>query len=174
MAKDKIFDPWKSSYEEAIKLQEDLGNPIGPQAPIFQKSAADHIQSRKEQIKEGDGFEVLSCIRWCINHGLVAPIWLCKEFNKRYDSVLNLKAKSWDDKLSFGKPYKKSFNLNAAKKEKYKKFTVHAEVIRLLNSRPKPPIDDGLFELVGKQFGIGKTLAKEYYYKVEKEREKFR
>jgi hypothetical protein len=170
----KEFDPWKSSYEEAIKLQEDLGNPIRPQAPIFQKSAADHIQSRKEQIKEGDGFEVLSCIRWCINHGLVAPIWLCKEFNKRYDSVLNLKAKSWDDPLAFGKPYKKNFNLNAAHKKKYKKFGVYIEIKRQLNCNPKPPIDDHLFEIVGKQFDIGKTLAKEFYYEVENDFDKFR
>jgi hypothetical protein len=174
MGKNKIFDPWKSSFDEAIKFQEELGHEYGPQTPIFQKSAADHIQSRKKQIEKGDGFEVLSCIRWCINHGLVAPSWLCKEFNKRYDSVLNLKAKSWDDPLSFGKPYKKGFNLKAAEKEKYKKYTIHAEIIRRLNSKPKPPIDDYLFEIVGEQFGIGKTLVKEYYYKVEKEREKFR
>jgi hypothetical protein len=169
MAKNKIFDPWKSSYEEAISLQEKLGNPIGPQAPIFQKSVADHIESRKAQIKKGDGFEVLSCIKWCINHGLVSPVWLCKEFNKRYDSVLNLKAKSWDDPLSFGKPYKKGFNLNAAKKQKHKMYAVYAEIKRRLNSSPKPPIDDHLFEIIGKQFAIGKTLAKEYYYKAEKQ-----
>ena len=174
MEKTKIFDPWTSSFEDALKIQEELGYPSDPQTPVFQKAAVEYILANKESIESGDGFEVLACIRWCINHGLVAPIWLCKEFNKRYDSVLNLKAKSWDDDLSFGKPYKKGFNLNAAKKEKYKKFIVHAEVIRLLNSKPKPPIDDGLFELAGKQFGIGKTLAKEYYYKVEKEREKFR
>ena len=36
-------------------------------------------------------------------------------------------------------------------------YAVYAEIKRRLDGSPKPPLDDHLFEIVGKQFAIGKT-----------------
>lgn len=168
MEKPKIFDPWTSSFEEALKLQQEVDYPSDPQTPIYQKAAAEYVLANKEIIESGDGFEVLACIKRCVNHGLIAPLWLIKEFNKRYDAVLNAKAKSWDDDLSFGSPYKKGTHLNAIHKKRMYQYAVYNEIKIRLKEDPKPSIGDALFEEVGKKFNLGKTLVQEYYYGVEK------
>jgi hypothetical protein len=41
---------------------------------------------------------------------------------------------------------------------------VWLEVSRIKDAAPETPIDEYMFETVGKKFEIGKTLASEYYY----------
>ncbi len=167
-----MFDPWTAKYEDVFDgkkglveelLSEDFTNP----ANLFsQWIAASHIK-RYEQIKSKmSGYDVLACIRECLNHDLVAPEWLAKEFIRRYDAVLNCRAKSWDDPKAFGKPYKKGTNIAAQRKRRNLKWGVYSRVIALAKDSP---IDEALFAIVGKEFNIGKTLASEYYYSAKEQ-----
>lgn len=118
-----MFDPWIANHDEVLEAEKSfVGNGIAdPSAPIYQWSAAHRIKKFELQKDKMDGFDVLACIRICLNHDLVAPYWLSIEFIKRYDAVLTCKAKSWDDDMVFGKPYRKGTNINALeKKRKFK------------------------------------------------------
>jgi hypothetical protein len=159
-----MFDPFNSSFEEAVKLSVNVNDPNNP---IYQWSDAQEIIKQKVLIDGGDGFAVLACIRKCVTRGLVAPDWLAYAFNSRYDSVLNFRAKSWDDPIAFGSPYKKGTNINARRKKRMSMYAVYNEINRILRENPETPIDSGLFEIVGNKFFIGKTLASEYYYEAK-------
>jgi hypothetical protein len=160
-----MFNPFTASFEEAQAL---AGNDSSPTSPIFQWADAQYINESRKRIEDGDGFEVLACIRRCVTSGLIAPKWLGMEFNKRYDTVLNCRAKSWDDAIAFGMPYKKGTNISALRKKRILSFAVYNEIRSRLRLNSNIPIDEGLFESVGKKFNLGKTLTSEYYYEQKK------
>lgn len=160
-----MFNPFTASFEEAQAL---AGDDISPTSPIFQWADAQYINESRGRIEGGDGFEVLACIRRCVTSGLIAPKWLGMEFNKRYDAVLNCHAKSWNDDIAFGMPYKKGVHLNALKRKRESMFAVYIETKRILKENPNLPIGEELFEIVGKKFAMQKTLASEYYYEAKK------
>jgi hypothetical protein len=160
-----MFNPFTASLEEALAL---AGNDTSPTSPIFQWADAQYINESRKRIEDGDGFEVLACIRRCVTSGLIAPKWLGMQFNDRYDTVLNCRAKSWDDDIAFGMPYKKGTNINALRKKRILSLSVYIEIRNILTINPNIPIDEGLFESVGKKFNLGKTLTSEYYYEQKK------
>ena len=159
------FDPWSDSFEDAMRFEEAPAEEKGknladPTRPIFQFFAAKHIEAMRPAIEAGDGLSVLSCIRQCVTHGLVAPEWLAYAFNRRYDAVLRCRANSWDSPLSFGRPYKKGTNINARQKEQVGRFQVYNAIYDKLQKNPETPIVKGLFEEIGAAFGYGATLGR--------------
>lgn len=166
------FDPWDESLtiddaQEAQKYWVSLGNnATDPEGPFFQWAGAKRIIDLKESIDSGDGFSVLGAVRICVTNGLVAPEWLAYAFNRRYDNVLNCRVGSWDS--AFGRPYPKGVHLSALKKKRNYSIAVHNAVTELRRKEPDLPIDKALFERVGKGFGLGATLAEEYYYAAKK------
>ena len=78
----------------------------GPEAPLFQYDAVCKCNALKPEIdesSESSGFAVLLAVRICGNHGLAMPEWLSYAFARRFDTVLNCRAISWDDlRLSVG------------------------------------------------------------------------
>lgn len=163
-----MFDPWTTTVEqveaEQDKWEESGGRVDDPCGPIYQATGACKVLDLKEAIDGGDGFSVLAAIRICVTNGLVAPEWLAYAFNRRYDAVLNYRAKSWDDPLSFGRPYPKGANLVARRKARAGQLAVWLSVVTRLKADPDTPIDKGLFEDIGRPLGFGATLAEEYYY----------
>lgn len=163
------FDPWHSSFEDAQCASDDCrGAHNNPCDPLLQWSAAQEIERLKASVDAGNGFAVLACIRKCVTHGLVAPEWLALAFNRRYDHVLHARAKSWDASESFGRPYPKGTNLNAQKKRRDLGPSVWCAVHEIKQKDPGRAIGPELFEEIGKEFGIGKTLAEEYFYEQKK------
>lgn len=162
-----MFDPWNSTFSEAEALQ---GDSLGPSSPLFQWVAAEEIKASRQAIEEGDGFAVLACIRKCVTHGLVAPEWLAYAFNRRYDAVVNFRAKSWDDPEAFGPPNKKHVRLAAERKRLVTEYQVWNMARDILAREPDAPIDAGFFERIGKAIKppICKTLASEHYYRIGK------
>jgi hypothetical protein len=168
----KTFDPWTASWEEASQEQERHAEGEGP---VFQWQACRDIESMKPEIDSGSGFAVLACIRKIVTHGLVAPAWLANAFNRRYDSVLNCRVRSWDDPKAFGVPYPKNAKLPAMKTRRGQGLSIYRRVEELVGTRiyaGNPDLkaipdtfkrDDVLFEKVGKEFKIGKTACGEIY-----------
>lgn len=160
------LDPWQWPDLTAEEFRELLEMVPGmdPETPLFQYLAVRECNDLKPAINRGSGFAVLAAVQICGKHGLVMPEWLSYAFSRRYDAVVNCKAVSWDDPLSFGRPYPKGVNKNAQRKAKFLRFAVWRDINTIRKSEPGTPIDKGLFERVGRPLSIGATLAEEYYY----------
>lgn len=160
-------DPWgwpvltDEQFTELVRLQ---SNDKEYEQLLFQYFAVQYCNGLKGEIeKTGSGFAVLAAVRKCGERGLPMPIWLSYAFNQRYDAVLNFRATSWDDPLSFGKPYPKGTNRQARRKARMLRFGVLNAVNDILDAKPDTPINDDLFNRVGKALNIGRTLAAELY-----------
>lgn len=153
-----MFDPWTATLDEAMVAHVDHDG--GPEGPLFKWHVAREIEALKQDIDAGDGFVVLHCIRLCVTHGLVAPEWLAYAFNRRYYQVSSCRVGTWDE--AFGKPYPGK-HLAKLRQRRELKFDVYLRV-----SESTQAIDEALFERVGHEFGIGKTLCSELYYEAKK------
>ncbi len=168
--RDLSADPWEwpdLTAEELCELASQTADP-GPNAPIFQYVAVRDCAALRPSIEAGSGRAVLEAVSICALRGLVMPDWLASAFLKRYRAVTHARAASWDDTLSFGRPYPKGTNIQARHKAFRLMFHVYNEVSLIRQKEPWTPIDKGLFERVGGPLGLGATLAEEYYYAAKK------
>lgn len=128
--------------------------------PLFVAAANQRLEAERLKFASGEQMALFAAIRICAAHEMVLVDWVAEAFISRYDAVLNFRSKSWDD--AFGKPYKKGLNLASARK---KRTIAPAVGLEIVNRRMRGAvIDEALFEEVGKQFNIGKTLCSEYWY----------
>ena len=73
---------------------------------------------------------------------------------------LELEVKSLDEAFQVEK--KKNFRLGAERKKHNMALKIYSSIVK--SSKAGEGIDDDLFDEVGSEYGIGKTLAKDYYY----------
>lgn len=135
-------------------------------SPVFRYAALERVESYREQYESsGDAWYVLVAIRHCAANDIPLPEWLALAYIERFDNVLNARAKSWDD--AFGAPYPKGAHLHRIRRDRQLKFAVYNAVSDIRRTDPTTPIDERLFERVGKQFAISKTKANELYYRAK-------
>jgi hypothetical protein len=155
------------TFEEALNAnQVELNKTPGrsssdPTLPLFQWWTLSELEHCRENF-DSDPYWLMTAIRLCANHELPLPEWAATAYIKAYDDVHNARKKSWDE--VFGKPYEKGSHLNAIRKERNLEFDVLNSITNRLREVPPPAIDCALFEEIGKDFNIGKTLASKYYY----------
>lgn len=113
----------------------------------------------------GDTKALMKCIDFCCTDMLVIPDWAAKAFHQGYTKVRNYEAGSWD--TVFGKPHKKGTHLKEKRCDEDKQL-IHKCVRELLNQGH--PIDEGLFETVGKRFGSKGREIRDIYYGHEHQR----
>jgi hypothetical protein len=147
--------------ETAAILADDPTRSSDPTLPIYRLAAAERLESEHKRFEAGDRMALLGAIRICANHDMPLPAWASRAYTLAYDTVLTCRAGSWD--TVFGTPYKGK-HLRKLRQRRALRFAVLNEINRRLRAPPKPPIDVGLFEVVGEQFGIGTTLCGELYY----------
>jgi hypothetical protein len=136
-----------------------------PGVNIFQLNALRVLDDLRVQFESGNGFALLAAIRCCANHDLVMPEWVANAYIAKYDPVLNCTAKSWDE--VFGSPYAKGLHISKRRRRRVLRFDVYLRIENILRTQPDTGIDDSLFETVGAQVGIGKTLCNEMYYEAK-------
>ena len=165
------FDGWQDRWpfdpgwgvEEALLEQfrwHRAGRPDGrARGPFNAWSSARQLKECEERFKRLEKQAVLDGIYLCTLDDLSVPDWLSVAFIGAYYSVTQYEAKGWND--VFGDPHKKGSNL-AARRNRLdlapKLFMLAAEV---LCAYPETVIDEGFYESVGNEFGVGKTLAQE-------------
>ena len=93
-------------------------------------------------------------------HDLSIPPWAAKAYIVRFRKVLHLEADSWD--AAFGRPYPKGLHLAKARRRRELRFRVYGRVRDL--TKDGTALDERLFERVGDEFEIGKTLCNDLYY----------
>jgi hypothetical protein len=120
------------------------------------------LKKGRELYEQGDKAELLYCLHFCIINQVAIPPWLRTAFSDARYASIAYKIKSWDE--VFGKPLKKGKRLATERRK--------MEIIGLLNKRIRDRHEAGepletLFREVGKDFGVGSTVAKELYYEME-------
>ncbi len=171
------FDPWTASDEQVTEAQRAwaLRYPDGHApgcAPVFQAHFARWVIAMKAKIQAGgqdSGYCVLLAVSHVLTFDLVAPDWLAYAFNSRFDQVNNYHAGSWDDPAAFGAPIPKGTHLAALRKRRRLRFKVFLRISDIREMEPQTALDKRLFTRVGRELGLGKTLAEEYYYGVIEE-----
>ncbi len=119
-------------------------------------------EKQYRESNKGDRYWVLRAIKICADSQLTLPNWSAQAYIEGYDIVCKHKAMSWD--FAFGHPHPKGMHSNALKNRDEKGFEVWKEINSILIKNQDIPIDEALFEQVGKKFGLGKTLTSDYYY----------
>jgi hypothetical protein len=122
----------------------------------------DVLARAKKQYDQGDKTQILECLNLCFVWHEPTPPWLEQAFANAYGAKSEGKIKSWDE--VFGRPFKKG---TQPAREYYKKRIVndlYKRVVERHDGGAGEPIDKKLFESVGKEFGVGGTVASELYY----------
>lgn len=134
------FDPWTSTFEEAVAAQEAHADSIDPDGPIYRWSAAQELLAIE---KKGlhNGFDVLAAVALCALRGLVMPDWLARAYLERYRAVQQLRADSWDDDSAFGRPYPKGAQVGAMRRRRLNRIKVALEVKKFISMHPELPLD---------------------------------
>lgn len=152
--------------ENQLALDEDTSRSTSdPTLPLYQWAACHELDRLQTAFKSGDRFALMQAIRKCANHDLPLPSWAAMAYIRAYDAVLNAREKTWDAVL--GQPYPKGSHLSAIRKQRTLQFAVHNRISDIRKTDPAIAIDVELFDRVGQEFNIGKTLAAEYYYAVK-------
>ncbi|RFC31110.1 MAG: hypothetical protein DID91_2727704424 [Candidatus Nitrotoga sp. MKT] len=133
-----------------------------PTLPLYQWAALHELEHLRTRHEQGEKFALMLAIRKCANHDLIMPPWVVAGYIAAFDTILNYRSKDWNE--VFGSPIPKGAHLAALRKQRKLEFAVFNEIVRIRKCSLDQAIDAGLFESVGKQFNIGKTLAEEYYY----------
>jgi hypothetical protein len=163
----RLTDEDRAAFDEATAatnriLAAQPGRRCDPTLPEFRFLASLQLGSLRRAFEAGHQRSLMAAIRVCANHDLPLPDWASKAYIHSYDQVLNARMKSWDE--AFGAPYPKGTNLAATRKHRILKSAVVTRVQAIRASEPGTPIDEDLFERLGAELHIGKTLASKLYY----------
>lgn len=99
------------------------------------------------------------------------PEWAADAYVRGFEACRHGSAKSWDD--VFGRPHAKGTSLKALMRRHKYQWPLVNRIREIRAADPTRALDGSLFEEVGKEFDLGKTLASDYYYDAKKTAEKY-
>jgi hypothetical protein len=120
------------------------------------KGFSDYLMSKYHA---GDRTALMKMIYWSARLGLLIPQWAAAELVQRCDLAWFGHFRLWDDVL--GPLHPKGTDL-ANLRRRQQSVAIYLRC-RDIKEQEGAPIDDGLFERVGKEFGMKKTLCSELY-----------
>jgi hypothetical protein len=132
------------------------------QIPAFARSwRASELPACERDFRNGDRMALAHAIAICASASprRALPKWAALAFVAGYSGIIHYRSDSWES--IFGPARPKGQHLAALRKESQKSLEVWSEI--QLRHEAGTPIDDELFEAVGKKNGIGKTVVKEYF-----------
>jgi hypothetical protein len=156
-----------AAQKRAIDADPALEN--SPATPFFQWATLLQLDQLERDFRGGDRFALMMAIHLCAWYELVIPDWAAKAFMRAFRRVNHCDLDSWDE--AFGRPYPKGFHLKNARQNRALRPAIYLRVKGMLTRRVENdkiiepmPLGDGLFEVIGKEFGVGKTRANKLYY----------
>ena len=108
----------------------------------------------------GERKRMLEMIFWCFRWDRPVPEWARSAFVGSYQKVHTAEVGSLDE--AFGRPYPVGAQL-AATRANNQRSQIFARVEHLRETEGAT-VDEGLFERVGAEFGLGKTKCSRLYY----------
>lgn len=122
---------------------------------------ASYLDIAKEKIEGGKKAVLLKAMHECLIMRKPLPEWLRLAFVQAYQSAYPFELKSWD--AVFGKPHPKGAHLKTRKQHFKLEYPICSRVDEFAAKGEN--VDKGLFERIGKEFGISGTTASTIYYK---------
>lgn len=129
------------------------------------EAAAEFQAYVKDLYESGDQSALLEMIYWCAQMRWPLPEWAAKGFVLGYGKVKRAEVGSLDE--AFGRPHPKGAHISKALEANMSRRKVFVRV-RELHEQHGVPIDDGMFERVGEEFGYGKTWCSDRYYEFDR------
>ena len=120
---------------------------------------AAELKACERDYRNGDRMALAHAVAVCATLRRALPKWAARAFVAGYSGIINYRSDSWDSIFGPAKP--KGQHLTALRTQSQKSLNVWGQI--QLRHEAGTPIDDELFEAVGKENGIGKTVAKRYY-----------
>jgi hypothetical protein len=119
----------------------------------------DYLKQLKVEFSKGQVDKLFAAIRFCGNEGVLMPEWVVDAFYKATNAWYSMRARTLDDAFGITPPTVKRLRAKQSRREKglgiyLRVQEMHSDVV---------PINKTLFALVGKEFGIGSTVASECY-----------
>jgi hypothetical protein len=121
---------------------------------------AHQLEQARLRYEQGNKSELLRWMNWCFIANREVPSWIKEGISKAVNDADTYKIRTWND--VFGKPVPKGTHLKTARRNSEIEWDLFWRVCGL--HKAGRPIDENLFEKVGKEFGIKKTLASKLYY----------
>ncbi len=134
--------------------------------PFWKWIALHNLDRLQRQFESGDKGALLEGIFECAMRDLRLPEWVQRAYIDRYREIVHFKAASWDD--VFGKPHRKGLRLADARRRRKLWAPIWLRIRHIRDTELDTAIDEELFERVGEEFGIRKTLASELWYEAKK------
>lgn len=151
---DQSFDPWTSTQEEA----EAYGGITSPEFGAW--AAATLIENDRARI-EADGVMLLEAIDSLMSFRLRPPAWLAAAYRRRLNPFQTFKVRTLDEAFGIEAMTERKRRAEQFRHEKF--IEVHRALVDAIRADPQQAVDNGLFETVGRAFGIGKTVCREVY-----------
>jgi hypothetical protein len=133
---------------------------------LRKEMAREYLAEERLRFEEGDQLAWIRALRQCAWADLPLPRWLSKHCISACDKIISRHVASLDD--AFGRPFPKGIHLDKQKRRLVLAWDIFTWIDKARTKKPKPPLDDDLFECAGRKFRIGKTLAKDLYYAVKR------
>lgn len=128
--------------------------------PVIDEGFEEYSARAQEAFKSGKRQALLWFIRSCFARNMPVPRWAKRAFYDLMDEITwRDGVQSWDD--IFGPLYEKGKQPAAEQRRRQISFLLDDRVRE--RHEAGEPISKGLFEAVGKEFGIGATLAEKIY-----------
>jgi hypothetical protein len=151
------------THDEAVAAQKrfmEAGGDISDRnGPYVQWRALQELDRLQRRFESGKRYALALALHVCAAFEVKIPRWAADAYLEGIEKITHFRADSWD--VIFGPAIPKGRHLASLRKRLEKASKVRMEV--WLRHRNGEPIDDQLFEAVGQKFGIGTTLAKQYY-----------
>lgn len=125
----------------------------------------------RAEYEAGNKVALMQAIHVCGIDRIPLPDWVASAYSRCFESVRMARAKSWDD--VFGKPFPKGSNLIAIHKRRKHQWDLVNRIRLIRESEPGTALDAALFERVGKEFGLGRSLAQDYYYEAKQHADRY-
>jgi hypothetical protein len=126
---------------------------------------AHQLERARLRYAQGKKSELLYWLHYCVMNNREIPAWIKEGLFKALEAAHSYKIRSWNE--VFGPPVPKGRRLKTARRNQEIAFNVFGRVQAL--HKAGQPIGEILFEEVGKEFGIKKTLASQLYYECAEE-----
>jgi hypothetical protein len=156
-----VLKSWTA--EEAYAQQKDFearnGNADASNGPLYQWEALHKLDALQSCYESGkDSLALLDAISICALRGIVIPEWAAIDYLAKWRNVIHHKVKTLDE--AFGAVHPKGVNLNAKAKRRKLALDVYNRVTDA--HAQGTPLDTALYEKIGTDLSIGKTLVQEY------------
>jgi hypothetical protein len=130
------------------------------QCPKCRWRFSEHFQRAFER---GEPLALFSALAIAMDTYTAVPAWAKQGFFAGFEQVCRNEVRSWD--AAFGAPVPKGVHL-ATRRQRHRRLMAAYTVWQ--KHQAGAPLDDTLFERVGRKFGLGKTVCKQAYYQIRR------